>query len=64
MKEVHVQRVRVLVCPNSGCKGDEEGCNSSECRKPTWRSYKHIVFKDIYGRCPRNCKSEDRNLRS
>ena len=55
----HVFEVKVFICTNAGCTGDEEGCNQSDCRKPRWRTVSHVGFTNLYDRCPRNCKKED-----
>ena len=54
----HVEEVKVFICTNASCPGDEEGCNNSDCRKPRWRTVRHFGFVNLYGRCPRGCKKK------
>lgn len=46
------QSIPVMSCSNANCRGDEEGCNGSECRRADWTDYTTELFREIYGREP------------
>lgn len=54
--EDHVRRVCVKLCDSSGCDGEEDGCNSSECQGGKFRWWNHDHFVGIFLRCPKRCK--------
>lgn len=55
MTDNHIKKVSVRLCDNASCRGDEEGCNGSECRNARWRRYTHKQFVNWMDRCPRGC---------